>query len=208
MTLQNRVTPFGEIVADPARGTVMGNRGVLHDDAKRLGRKRWAHKNWLVCRLEFHGRHRQVMSPGVYTELFFLDEAVAFAAGHRPCAECRNADYKRYKALWMEASGRTELTAAELDKALHAERAVPRQYCQQRHASELAAMPDGAFVTFADRPEVAWLVRGERLFPYAPSGYGAPIARPPGGRVTALTPPATQKVLAAGYRPQVHASAT
>jgi len=207
VTLQNRVTPFGEIVDDPARGTMMGNRGVLHDEHRRLGHRRWAHKNWLVCEVAFRGRRRQVMTPNRYTELFFLDEAVAFAAGHRPCAECRNADYKRFKALWMEVFGQSDLKAAEIDDALHAERAVPFKHAQRRHEACLEDIPDGAFVVLPARPETAWLVWGARLYPYAPSGYGAPMARAQAGRVRALTPPATRAVLAAGYRPRLHGSA-
>ena len=103
MPLRNRVTPFGEIEVHPARGTLMGNRGILHGDDRTLGARRWAHRAWIVCVLSFRGRRRVVMTPGRYTELFFLDEAVALAAGHRACAECRNAAYRRYRELWREA---------------------------------------------------------------------------------------------------------
>lgn len=212
MTLRNRVTPDGRIIVDPARGLMMGNRGVLHDAAGRLGKARWRHKNWVACRLAFNGRHRRVMTPDRYTELFFLDEAVALAAGHRPCAECRNADYRRFKALWLEtremethASG--PLFAADLDRVLHAERAWPRRFTQRRHAAELADIPDGAFIVFEDDPDTALLVLEEGLLPYAPNGYGPARPKPRRARVQALTPPATMAVLEAGYRPALHPSA-
>jgi len=117
VALQNRVTPFGEIVATPARGLSMGNRGILHDDRRRLGRRRWTHKAWICCVTEFRGRRRQVMAPGRYTELFFLDEAVALAAGHRPCFECRRAAANAFAACWGG-----EPRAPDMDRVLHAER--------------------------------------------------------------------------------------
>ncbi len=128
MALQNRVTPTGAIVADPARGCFMGNRGILHDDRKRLGRARWRHKHWIVCVLAFRGRWRRVMEPRRYTELFFLDEAVALAAGHRPCAECRRGRYQDFLAGWANGTGHAGAIpkAAELDGILHAARMDPR----------------------------------------------------------------------------------
>ena len=123
MPLQNRVTPFGEIVSSPARGLLMGNRGILHNDDRRLGTARWQHPHWVACRLEFRGRRQEVMRPGAYTQLFFLDEAVALAAGHRPCAHCRRADYEAFVSAWMAATGRADRPrAAELDWQLHRER--------------------------------------------------------------------------------------
>ncbi|MBT6094063.1 MAG: hypothetical protein HOH04_04225 [Rhodospirillaceae bacterium] len=206
MPLQNRVTPDGQIIATPARGTMMGNRGVLHDENRVLGRARWRHKNWVACRLEFNNRHRRVMTLKRYTELFFLDEAVAFAAGHRPCAECRRADYNRFKALWMDvrgmdARGCGALPAKEIDNGLHTERAIPRQAEQKRHSARLPNLPDGAFVMLDEAPH---LVLGKQLLPYAPEGYGAPFDRPRQGAVTVLTPPSVLAVFRAGYQPMIN----
>lgn len=203
MTLQNRVTPTGEILADPARGLFMGNRGVLHDDRQTLGAARWKHRNWVCCVLAFKGRRRPLMTPRRYTELFFLDEAVALAAGHRPCGECRRGDYNQFLDLWQASTGERP-TAPELDRVLHAARAEPGARRLRRHAAEMAALPDGAFVLIADVP---YLVRGDALLPYAPGGYGAPIRRP-AGPVVLLTPPPTVQVLNAGFWPVLHPSAS
>ena len=122
MPRQNRVTPFGDLVADPARGLVYGNRGCLHDGQGTI-RRRYAGKRWISCRLEFRGWQRgQLLSPGRFTELFFLDEATAFAAGHRPCALCRNEDYQRFVALWHELHPGDGAGADAIDARLHAER--------------------------------------------------------------------------------------
>ncbi len=196
MTLQNRVTPFGDIVATPERGTMMGNRGILHDERRRLGRRRWAHKAWICCLTEFRGRKRQVMAPGRYTELFFLDEAVALAAGHRPCFECRRDAARAYAVCWGGGP-----RAGEIDRVLHAERLDGGR--RRVHCFEAAGLPDGAF---AVRDGAAWLVRGPRLLRYTPAGYDAAIERPVGA-VETLTPPATLRALRAGYAPRLHPSA-
>jgi hypothetical protein len=173
----------------------MGNRGVLHDAEGLLSRKRWAHQNWVTCVLAFKGRRRHpLMKPGRYTELFFHDEAVAFAAGHRPCAECRRAAYLAYR----EAAG-VEGTATDLDRRLHAERAVARVFRQRRHVAELSTLPGGAFILRGDRPALVW--QGA-LHPFAPEGYGAP-ERIPHGEVTVLTPETTLTAFRAGYLPGV-----
>ena len=182
MPLRNRVTPTGEIIADPARGTVFGNRGCLHDADGQI-RRQFASKAWIACRLEFKGRRRPLLQPGRYTELFFLDEATALAAGHRPCAECRREDYKAFLA----AAGATR--APELDARLHAER-------MHRHERPFDALPDGVFVWHDD---AAWLVN-ERLHRWTPGGYTDAIARP-GGNAVVLTPPTSIEVLAGGWRP-------
>lgn len=196
MPLQNRVTPFGDIVAAPERGTMMGNRGILHDERRTLGRRRWTHKAWICCVTEFRGRKRQVMAPGRYTELFFLDEAVALAAGHRPCFECRRAAAKAYSACWGGSP-----RAGEMDRVLHAERLDGRR--RRIHIRECADLPDGAFVS---RDGAAWLVRGTMLLRYAPGGYGAATERP-AGAAEVLTPPATLRAFRAGYAPLLHPSA-
>ena len=208
MTLQNRVTPFGEIVADPARGTFMGNRGVLHDDRRRLGKARWKLKAWLVCRLEFRGRHRDVMAPRRYTDLFFLDEATALAAGHRPCFECRRRDFHAYLAAWAAGSGRDPALArppvGEIDDRLHGERVGPGIHGKRPHDLPWADLPDGAFVAMDG---AAWLVAGETLLRWTAAGYDQPRARPAAGTARALTPPTSLAALRGGYRPALHRTA-
>jgi hypothetical protein len=207
MPLQNRVTPFGEIVAHPARGLFLGNRGVLHDNHKQLGAARWRMPHWVTCVLAFKGRRRAVMTPRRYTELFFLDEAVAFAAGHRPCAECRRADYNRYREAFAAAYGtKGRLYAKEMDAILHPARVERGTKAQIRYRHDMAELPDSTFVALDEAPGTAFLVLGERLFPYEFARYGPPRARP-AGQVTVLTPAPTVAVLAAGFRPQLHPSA-
>lgn len=196
MPLQNRVLPTGEIVADPARGLFMGNRGILHDEAGRLGKARWRHPHWITCLTAFKGRRRVPMAPHAYTELFFLDEAVALAAGHRPCAECRRAAFAAYRAA-VGLSG-----AAAIDRALHAARIGPDRG-QRRETAQAAALPDGAFVLIDGRPH---LLRGPAALPFSPAGYGP--ARPrPAGPVAVLTPAPSLLALARGYVPLLHPSA-
>lgn len=202
MTLQNRVLPTGEIVAIPARGDFTGNRGILHDDDRRLGTARWRHKAWIICRLDFRGRRRVPMTPGRWTELFFLDEAAALAAGHRPCAYCRREAYLSFQRAWTNATG-TLRRAPEMDAELHKAR-VSRDRRQVRHRADATALPSGSFVLMGGTPH---LLTDTAAHPYAPDGYGAPTARPC-GEVTVLTPAPTIAVLAAGFRPQLHQSAT
>jgi hypothetical protein len=194
MPLRNRVTPLGELIAHPARGLVYGNRGCLHDETGRI-RRRYNGKRWIACRLEFRGWHRSpLMQPGRFTELFFLDEATAFAAGHRPCALCRREDYVRFLEL-VGAGG-----ADEIDDRLHGER------LQQRHESTFDDLPDGAFVLLHDEP---WLVLGESLLRWTPAGYEDRAAMPR-GPAALLTPPTFVSVLARGWEavvPLVHPSA-
>lgn len=194
MPRQNRVLPTGEIIAHPARGMFMGNRGILHDDTGRLTHRRWRYKAWVTCVLDFKGRRRPIMAPGAYTELFFHDEAVALAAGHRPCGECRRADYLAYRA----AAGITGPIKA-FDMELHAARAVPRRWAQRRHVLPVNDLPDGAFLL--DDDGTPCLVRADALYPFAPGGYGPPRPRPRGGTAQVLTPPPTLEALRNGYRP-------
>ncbi|HMO55211.1 MAG TPA: hypothetical protein PJ994_11945, partial [Tepidiformaceae bacterium] len=151
MALQNRVTPFGQIVSTPERGAMMGNRGGnMHTDEKRLRRGRpWTNERWITCVLEFKGRHRAIMQPGRYTELFFLDEATAFAAGHRPCAECRRADFLRFNGCWVEANrppGYRLTTVNEIDRQLHEERIATGTHSQRAWRADAATLPDGTMV--------------------------------------------------------------
>lgn len=198
MTRPNRALPTQEIVAHPARGLFMGNRGQLHDDRGRLTGRAHSTRGWVTCRLSFRGRHRAVMAPGRYTELFFLDEAVALAAGHRPCAECRREDYARWRAAWAAAFG-AAVPAEGMDRALHAARIRPRRG-QLRHPAPAEDLPDGAFVLMEGTPH---LMLGDSALPFAPGGYGPAVARPV-GEVTVLTPAPTLRVMAAGYAPELH----
>lgn len=198
--LQNRVTPWGAIVADPARGLFMGNRGCLHDAAQRLGQTRWRHRAWICCLTAFRNRRRPLMAPARYTELFFLDEATAVAAGHRPCAECRRADYTRFGTAWAAAFD-ARPDAAGIDRALHESRLAGR--VQRRHVAGAGDLPEGAMVW---RDAAALLVSRGALWPWTPQGYGAPVALPRGS-VEVLTPAVTLAVLRAGYAPVLHPSA-
>jgi hypothetical protein len=196
--LQNRVTPLGELVAEPGRGLVYGNRGCLHDPAGRI-RRAYAVRRWIACRLEFRGWHREpLLQPGKFTELFFLDEATAFAAGHRPCALCRREDYVRFCELLGESG------AEALDTRLHGERLDGRS--RRLHRAPLAELPDGAYALVDGTPR---LVCGDRLLRWTSAGYVDPLARPTGEAVL-LTPPSLVAVLRAGWAgavPLLHPSA-
>lgn len=209
MPRQNRVTPFGEIVAIPERGTFMGNRGILHDHEGRI-RRPWQVKRWLICRLEFNGRHRQVMAPNRYTELFFLDEATALAAGHRPCFECRRSRFLEFRNAWSVGNPRTfgsgSPTVEVIDKRLHAERVGPDR-SKGTYQANLDELPDGVMIVLGeenDRPSLIW--RGQFLA-WTPGGYGEPLPRPCSGTVTVLTPFSSVNAIRAGYTPEVHPSA-
>jgi hypothetical protein len=200
MALRNRVTPLSEIVADPARGLVYGNRGCLHDATGTI-RRRYAVRRWIACRLEFKGwRRGPLRQPGRFTELFFLDEATAFAAGHRPCALCRREDYVRFSALWRAAHA-GERGADAMDARLHAERLAPDRRTQRRHTALFGALPDGAFVVRDGDP---WVVCGGALRRWTVAGYADRARRPGGGeRAEVVTPPSLVAVLAAGWEPVV-----
>ncbi|MEQ8896639.1 MAG: hypothetical protein RID23_06070 [Roseovarius sp.] len=200
MTLQNRVLPTGDIVAVPSYGDLMGNRGILHDEVRQLGTARWTHPNWVTCLLEYKGRKRELMAPGRYTELFFLDEATALAAGHRPCGECRKTAFAKFRAAWNAAHGDTDLRS--LDKRLHRDR-VSRTRQQIRYDAYPADLPDGTFILHNDTPHV---VHGNIILRYEPSGYTA-SATLPQSLVQVLTPACTVATLAQGYRPELHRTA-
>lgn len=207
MPLQNRVTPLGELVATPARGLVFGNRGCLHDESKAI-RRRYNGRRWIACRLEYRGWHREpLMQPGRYTELFFLDEATAFAAGHRPCALCRRADYVRFLDIWAERHP-GQAGADVVDAQLHAERVDPRTKSHRRHRAALDDLPDGAFVIADAAPH---LVLGDELLRWTPAGYTDRRRRPPKTDVELVTPPSLVAVLRAGWGealvPLLHPSA-
>jgi hypothetical protein len=198
MPLRNRATPLGEVIADPSRGLVYANRGVLVNARGEI-RRRWGVRRWIACRLEFKGRRRRpLMAPGRYTELFFLDEATAFAAGHRPCGECRYEDYQRFSAIWQRLHP-GQIGADAMDEQLHAERVDPETRGQRRHELAWDDVPDGTFVLLDAR---AWLVLGGELLEWTPAGYvAARRTRPPTGTALALTPPSLINVLRTGWEP-------
>jgi hypothetical protein len=203
---QNRVTPLGELVADPARGLVYGNRGCLHDGQGRI-RRSFAVRRWIACRLEFRGWHRTpLMQPGRFTELFFLDEATAFAAGHRPCALCRRKDYDELTARWATLHPR-QRGADAIDEQLHGERVQLGGGRRLHPGAAVADLPDGAFVL---REGVPWLVRQDALLRWLPGGYVERVSRPGRGRVTLVTPPSLVEILRRGWQgavPLLHPTA-
>jgi hypothetical protein len=201
MPRQNRVTPTGDIVAEPWRGSLMGNRGILHDPAGRLGTARWRHANWVCCVTEFRGRHREPMPPGEYTALFFWDEAASLAAGHRPCAQCRYADWQRFRTAWL-AAGLPGGKAAEIDRVLHSARAT-RDRQQVTHGAQLQDLPDGVFLTRPDAPRAALLKWRGQLWRWSGAGYTG-AGRANSGPVTVLTPAPAVAAIRAGYVPAVN----
>ncbi len=202
MTLQNRVLPTGEIAAIPARGLFTGNRGIIHRPDGTLGTSRWSHKHWLVCTLTHpKGTYHGPMPDRGWSALFFLDEAVALTAGHRPCHYCRREAYLAWIAAWEGATGAKPERMA-MDSALHKAR-VTRTRDQVRHEAALDGLPDGSFVLWDGW---AHLVQGNALLPHTPEGYEAAIPRP-SGTVTVLTPKPTVAALTAGYAPVLHPSA-
>ena len=205
MPLQNRVDPFGELCAVPARGLFLGNRGGrIHRDDRTLSRRRWTSRAWICCVLSFKGRRREVWGEG-YTHLFFLDEPTAFAAGHRPCFECRRADATAFAAAWARVQGLgTAPRAGAMDEVLHAQRLDRRE--KRRHRAALDDLPDGAMIALEN--EAPFAVRGDAILPWSFAGYGPAKARGRGIAVDLLTPPAMVAVLSAGYRPQWHPSAS
>jgi hypothetical protein len=199
MPLQNRVTPFSELVADPARGLLYGNRGCMHDATGRI-RRRYGTRRWIACRLEFRGWQRgPKLQPGLFTELFFLDEVTAFAAGHRPCALCRRADYVRLGEIWRDLHP-GQVGADAIDLQLHGERVAPVTRAQLHHPSALDDLPDGAF---ALRDGEAWLVLGAQLLRWTPAGYTERQRRPRGESAVVITPPSLVAVLRTGWQPLV-----
>ena len=199
MPLRNRVSPLGELVADPARGLVYGNRGCLHDPEGTIVRG-YNGRRWIACRLEFRGRRRSpLVQPGRYTGLFVLDDATALAAGHRPCAVCRREDHRRLVEVWRAVHPDDRGTDA-IDARLHDERLAFPARAKRTHAAPIDALPDGAFVILADGPH---LVLGPRLVRWSSGGYTSSRPRPPRGPAEVLTPPSLLSLLGAGFDPLV-----
>ncbi|MCA6122849.1 hypothetical protein J6500_13210 [Bradyrhizobium sp. WSM 1704] len=202
MPLQNRVTPTGEIVASEHRGTFTGNRGIIHDPATRtLLKRRWSSPAWLTCVCEFRGRRRKVMSRQSWTELFFLDEATAFAAGHRPCFYCRREDAKRFRVAWEQGNRVSDLKVKAMDAVLHAERLDRGRKRLHPLPVPLHQLPDG---TMVHESEESYLVAGGATLRWSFSGYRRADAA---GTAMLLTPPSTVRAFQAGYRPALHPSA-
>ena len=208
MPFQNRVTPCGTIIATRHRGTLMGNRGgALHNAGKKQGPARWKSKSWISCRLNFKGIQQEVMKPGTYTQLFFLDEAVALAAGHRPCYKCRRERWNAFRRAWGGSP-----TCDFVDNVLHGERLEggdklkgrpQKERRQARHQSEFSDLPDGTFVHCQC---AAWVVKGRWMLRYHPSGYDRRVARPT-GIAEVLTPKSIVRVLSIEYPIEWHTSA-
>ncbi|WP_407155306.1 hypothetical protein [Bradyrhizobium sp. STM 3557] len=203
MPLQNRVMPTGEIIATPHRGMFTGNRGIIHDPAtKTLLRKRWSTPAWLTCVCEFRGRRREVMAMRSWTELFFLDEATALAAGHRPCFYCRRDDANRFRAAWEKGNGTSGLRASEIDAVLHRERLDHGRKRLHPLPASVDTLPEGTMVQAGNTSFL--MIQGSAL-PWSPAGYGEARQVPDG--VMLLTPPSTLRALQAGYEVVLHPSA-
>ena len=203
MSLQNRITPFGDIVAVSARGLFTGNRGIIHDPAtKTLLNRRWTSKAWLVCALEHKGARRAVMATRSWTELFFLDEATALAAAHRPCFACRRDAAEAFREAWAKGNGIAAPRASDIDAVLHRERLDRGRKRLHPLGSAIRDLPDGAMLATG---EDIFLIAGGKPFRWSFEGYVS--AAPPGLGSVLLTPPSTLRALAAGYRPSIHPSA-
>lgn len=202
--LQNRVMPSGDIVSVPQRGAFTGNRGIIHDPATRtLLKRRWTTKAWIVCLCEFRGCRRDVMATRSWTELFFLDEATAFAAGHRPCFHCRRADANAFRAAWERGNRTGDASAPSIDAVLHVERLDGRTKRLHPLPMPINELPDGAMVRAGERN---YLIKGARPLLWSFDGYceaSLPLADP-----RLITPPSTMRALQAGYRVALHESAT
>ena len=210
MPLRNRVNPFGNIVVVPERGACLGNRGILHGDQQNLLRYH-QHKNWVICRLKAKDKKgddikRTLMTPNTYTELFFLDEATALAAGHRPCGECSRPRYEEFVRCFR--LGNPDKSGS-IDDVLHAERFNPYQQDwankKKTHQMAIDDLPYGAFITLEPGPQAQpYVVLDDGLRPWSFGGYGEQVERPKGIEVTLLTPPSTVRALKVGYRPRIH----
>jgi hypothetical protein len=203
MPLQNRVSPMGDIVAAPERGLFTGNRGIIHDAATRtLLKRRWTSSAWLICALQWRDVRRLVMGPGSWTELFFLDEATALAAGHRPCFFCRRAAAQDFQARFPTGGQTSTLKAGDIDMVLHAERLHGRRKRLHELPTPAADLPDGTMILQDGAPH---LVLGGRARPWSLRGYGAPVRL--AGSALLITPPSSVAALTTGYRPVLHATA-
>ncbi|GAA3980376.1 hypothetical protein [Mucilaginibacter dorajii] len=204
MPLQNRVDPKGNIISTPARGAWLGNRGVIHNAQQQIVRP-FKVKAWIICALQFRGRHREVMMPDRWTELFFLDEATAFSAGHRPCFQCRYQDHQRFKTAWLNGNpeyGFTHKTPiSEIDKIIHAERIAKGK--KVTFEDQIQNLPTGSFIEINGEP---YLVTDKQIYHWTPFGYQDALQLPENETVTVLTPRSIVKAFGAGYMPQLGVS--
>lgn len=200
--LQNRVDPFGDLIKTKARGSWMGNRGILHNEKQEILRP-FKLKTWITCKLEFKGRKRQVMAPDRYTELFFLDEATSFAAGHRPCFECRRNDFNKFKTLWLKGNPEYNFdentSIKKIDEILHKER-MDRKKQKVTFEENIKNISNGSFVLIDNKP---WLIFDRQIFLWSPFGYEKGRALPRADTVTVLTPKSILNTFRAGYVPQI-----
>jgi hypothetical protein len=203
MPLQNRVTPTGDIIATPHRGMFTGNRGIIHDPAtKTLLRKRWSSPAWLTCTCEFRGRRREVMAQRSWTELFFLDEATALAAGHRPCFYCRKDDANRFRAAWEKGNRVHDVRMHDIDTVLHHERLDHGRKRLHALLVPLDQLPAGAMVQQGE--ESFLVIQGGPLL-WSPAGYVRANRQLDDAEL--LTPPSTLRAMSAGYQPSLHVTA-
>ena len=204
--LQNRVDPYGQLIRTSARGAWMGNRGMIHNEHRQIIRP-FRLKAWITCLLEFKDRHREVMTPNLYTELFFLDEATAFSAGHRPCAECRRTDFNRFKAAWVRGNPlymydmRTPI--GDIDEILHRERMNPNG-SKSTYRERLEDLPEGSFIEYNGKPYM--IGHSNRVIGWTPFGYRDPIKIPHMEEVDVLTPKSIVRCFRSGYIPQTSES--
>ncbi|MBB6110646.1 hypothetical protein SAMN05421821_107169 [Mucilaginibacter lappiensis] len=200
--LQNRVDPRGNIVKTSARGAWLGNRGQLHGDTKTILRP-FKLKAWLTCVLKFKGRHRQVMAPNLYTELFFFDEATAFSAGHRPCFECRRDDANRFKTAWLKGNPEygfdPKVHIEKIDEIIHQER-IDKKGNKVTFEAAVHDLPDGVFIQIDNEP---YLLANKMIWHWTPSGYEQMAPLPVSVKVIVLTPRSVVKAFRSGYRPQM-----
>lgn len=211
MPYQNRVTPRSEIIATAARGMFMGNRGILHDETKTI-KRHYVGKRWIICLTSFKGRRQEIMKEGHYTQLFFLDEATALAAGHRPCAECQRERFVDFRHHWTQANPELAISgspsADEMDAVLHRERITGDRWTgwkQVMYPAQLGEIPDGMFVALSN-DETAYLVYQDQVYPWSPDGYQQPMAWDRTTLVQVLTPRSIVRTLRHGYQPAVHPS--
>jgi hypothetical protein len=203
MPLQNRVTPFGEIVAIAQRGMFMGNRGIIHDPRTRtLLRRRWTTKAWITCVCAYKDVRRDVMSARSWTELFFLDEATALAAGHRPCFFCRREAAERFRSAWTAGNGGDRPSAPGIDEVLHGERLANKRKRLHPLPMPIDRLPDGAMVAIDD---ASYLIAGGRALEWTEGGYRSAARTLSDAKL--LTPPSKLRALCAGYRPILHPTA-
>lgn len=201
MMLQNRVNPLGDLITTKARGAWLGNRGVIHNEHREIVRP-YKVKAWITCMLDFRGRHREIMQPGRWTELFFLDEATAFSAGHRPCFQCRYKDHMRFKEYWLKGNPEygfdMQTPIARIDDIIHKQR-ITKGGAKVTYKAAITGLPNGTFVLYNEQP---YLVYNNKLYAWAPAGYEAGITLPGITMVTVLTPYSFVNMFAAGYTVQ------